>query len=215
MPDKLTATYLSTIHNALLSTDNDTDASILLGVHPKTLQEFLKNCRINDLHLSTQTLKTISREEGLQRFGTGYDQPLCTYFSNIKQYSIAFIHSLCQRTENIAEAADQLYVSVKFLQYHLKQITLDGIGFDYNKLKYLSAEQAEVLWGVMYHTPIMPEAMYTEPHPQDIAYLQATLEEEQPSAHQSLSMFKDPFDARLSESRADNHQPNSSLDAAL
>lgn len=205
MPANLATIPLSTIHAAVLATDNDSNAALLLNVHAKTLQEYLQNCRVNDLHLSTQALKKIPQAEGVHRFCPVYHEPLSTALVDIKAYTIAYLHHTCRKESTVTRASKKLFVSTKRLQSHLKQITLDGVALCYDRLRDLSVEQAENLWGVMYHMPLQPGIIDTEPQPEDMIHLRSIL----------ISIFQNPADARPSQATTDNHPPNAVPGAGL
>jgi hypothetical protein len=226
MFEKISKTKLSQIHQVLLETKNDDEAATQLGVHSKTLQEVLKNCRIKSYHLSTKLLRRLSLRKASEAFGLSYHKPLQQLLVDINQYSVSTIHRHTRYSENIDEACSKLFISRRRLIAHLAQVTLDNKVLTFELLKSLSLQLASNAWGIMYDCPLEKETLYTNPYKNTaLEAIDFSDDDEEkapskkkmrvPSPVDGLGLFLRNKKSAFTPTTTDSHQPDFLPDAGL
>jgi hypothetical protein len=145
------------IHDAILNTNNITEASRLLAVGHSTLRLHLAKFCISDQPISYELMKNCSSEMAQFLWGEAYNKPMDARI-NLNNCAFSFIHEQILKANDMKQAASFLSVTPFTLMAYLGRIIIEDEPLTFQRLNQMSTESAKVLLGERYDQPIQTKA---------------------------------------------------------
>ncbi|STX38787.1 hypothetical protein [Legionella feeleii] len=148
---------LAHIHQQILNANNVTLAATSLGTSPQNLYRRLSIFIYDGEPLSYNALRTLTQEAAAALWGDAYHQPMQADRTDLRKYTLAYIHQQILKASSVNEAAALLGTSGTTLEIQLGRVIYQEQPLSFDSLKQLTLEAALAVWGDAYHQPMQAD----------------------------------------------------------
>jgi DNA-binding protein Fis len=144
---------IAKIHEAILNTNNITEATALLGIPHTTLSSHLAKFCIEGQPISYELMKSFSIEIAQFLWGEAYNKPMDARI-NLNNCAFSFIHEQILKANDMKQASSFLGVTPLTLMAYLGRIIIENEPLTFERLNQMSIESAKGLLGELYNQSI-------------------------------------------------------------